>query len=133
MSKNNSTSISQRKITFDDDDDVIMESPSKNSNTLFEAMNNSFNSMNILESSKTTKTLLQKECTDFFCICDSDVKQKFGCKFYGPHSFLSGIPFPNKLDPYDNGGTYPPSMYLSPDYVSSVIQERLNSTYVHKK
>ena len=86
-------------------------------------------------------------CSETSCTCPSTTVGR--CKYYGPHSFENGLPFPHGsfpstitdphgCDPYNNGGTYPPNHYMAPEVIRKIIIERIaysnrkttSSTYI---
>jgi hypothetical protein len=81
---------------------------------------------------------MQRTCHSHSCSCPAAAAATLGCRYYGPHSFRIGIPFPdgtyisNTLDLDITGKTYAPDYYMAPEVIQEIRAQRakhgINST-----
>lgn len=77
---------------------------------------------------------MQRTCSSHRCTCPAAAAATLGCRYYGPHSFRIGIPFPdgtyisNRLDLDITGKTYAPDYYMAPEVIQAIRDQRAKST-----
>jgi len=71
---------------------------------------------------------MQRTCSSHSCTCPATTVG--GCKYYGPHSFRVGTPFPDGTHISDRsdlditGKTYKPDLYLAPEMIQEIRAQR---------
>ena len=75
---------------------------------------------------------MQRTCSSHSCTCPPDTIG--GCRYYGPHSFRVGTPFPDGTHISDTsdlditGKTYKPDPYMAPEVIQAIRAQRAKST-----